>query len=148
MEAQTNFKTTFDTVLTNAVSPKSPNVPFGNYEFVANAAGDDVLIDKSVNKAKTDYVEHYVIHTAGAPDSRRRRVYLGAITSPEAKATLFDATTGEMKRSASFGIYQDADGNSVFSTDKDVVTKGIAEAQESYAASLKAKPVLEASAVA
>ena len=143
------FTVSRTTIIAAAGSANSPNLPFGEWEFVKESDGDTVpqLFTKEKGAKKDDKGKYkeitcYKVRPVGNPDGVQRRVYPMAVAVDSARNVLFNEA-GAMFTSATFGIYQTPNGSEV-SSDPTEVSEGIMEAQRAYAAS---KALAEAAAM-
>ena len=138
--ARKTFTVSRTSIIAAAGSANSPNLPFGEWEFVKENDGDTVpqlfTKEKGAKKdanGKYKEITCYKVRPVGNPDGVQRRVYPMAVAADSARNVLFNES-GAMFTSATFGIYQTPNGSEV-SADPTEVSEGIMEAQKAYAAS-------------
>lgn len=124
-------------IVASAGSAASPNLPYGQWSFVAGTDGKPLVKEATTRNDVNRKVKFYVVVPTGNPQGTERRVYPGALATTTAEAVLFEE--GKLLKSATFGIFQNPDGSSTVSGDKLQVEAGIQLAQQAYSASQKAK---------
>jgi hypothetical protein len=113
-------------------SPKSPNLPHGEWEFVADTEGN--VEAASDTSAKGTEYKYFEVRPKGNPDGQARRVYPAAMTAVSAEKVLYDKD-GNLKRSATFGVFTQTVGEvrtTVVSTSAKEVADGTAKANAAY----------------
>ena len=117
------FNFTIEDVLSQAEPANSPNVPFNDWVFQADANGQ---LLKYNGRARDGFdVEYFLVVPYNRPDATPNWVYINAVLSDSALGILFDSNEMLLKR-AQFGVYN-VGGQLIVSNNPLEVKKGIAD---------------------
>jgi hypothetical protein len=105
------------------LSLTSPNLPYEEWSFVLNEDEDDVEIFNDYSRY--GYKQTFVlVYPTGYPTIERRKLYVNALTNPEAKKILYNEN-GHIYTNARFGVFN-KDGYLIVSDIEEEVNLGIA----------------------